>query len=354
VAEVEIFEYEHFPVSEYEGSSPIPQREEFQAFQPAQSLNEAFRGTAVNGNWVLRVTDRQAAAPYRKYASSPATLANGEGRLGGWTLVITDILGQRKKYNMDAYTTVTTLPKYGTLYTSLTDSGGEIQVEPGFERNLRPCYGKDYTGLNGVLEVATYETCWYNYGVGSVQGLRRLGAGAETQHIRGEMALYYQPYENYLGPDIFTYSATLGNKKSPRDGYVMVHTRDCRYNITGTEHSLCACNDPLIVSHASEQQDCYDAVDGICEDLDDNEDRYMFFRMCYSCSKDYLDNDVTSYDDFTAQCINDILKVSQYLDVKGYCEETYEIFQCAMTEKFGVYPTEAHLHVHYDIKVGLN
>jgi len=354
MAEFEIFKYEYFPISEFRGASPIAAREEFRAFQSAQSLNEAFRGTAVNGKWVLRITDRAAATPYKKYQSSPAVMANGEGRIGGWTLVITDVLGQRKKYSMDAYTSVTTLPKYGNLYTNLNDEGGIISVEPGFERNLRACYGKDYTGLNGVLDVSTYETCWYNYGIGPMQGIRRLGAGAESIRIRGEMAVYYQPLDNYLGPDIFTYSATIGNKKSKQDGYVIVHTRDCRYNITGTQHSLCDCNDPLIVSHEDAQESCYDAVQTLCSGIDEDDDRYMYFRMCDSCTKNYLDNDVEEYDDFTAQCVNDILKISQFLDMKGYCEESYELFQCEMTEMFGVYTTEAHLHLHYDIKYDLN
>lgn len=140
---------------------------------------------------------------------------------------------------MDSFITVETLPKYGRLVMASTLAAAKAAAaaagEPsstdvvitnaiGFERHLGCC---DAVGSANVGEPS--RRCPDNVGVGPRLSTRVLGAVAAKNRLQmtagGGAKLWYLPKDGYLGPDDFSFSATVGSVKSTEAWVVGVHTR---------------------------------------------------------------------------------------------------------------------------------
>ncbi len=153
LAEVQVFSETSRALYEYRGGSPIAAG----MYHPEQSLNERFTGKLAPspvGSWILQIHDHGLRKTINTDNSKPERQVHGQGAIDDWTLHLYHSNGTEMLFRMDLSVTVQTLPRYGTLYhldptskklqnDGKTKSlrGDRLQVEPGLQRYLSPCYG---------------------------------------------------------------------------------------------------------------------------------------------------------------------------------------------------------------------
>lgn len=65
-------------------SSPVPSRREWDPILAEESLIAAFQGTAISGQWVLRLRDTTAGYPNDGMDRGAVREAHGDGGVSGW------------------------------------------------------------------------------------------------------------------------------------------------------------------------------------------------------------------------------------------------------------------------------
>lgn len=65
-------------------SNPVPVREEWDPIHAEESLTAAFAGTAVSGQWILRLRDTTYKEPNTGIGRAAARDAHGDGGVAGW------------------------------------------------------------------------------------------------------------------------------------------------------------------------------------------------------------------------------------------------------------------------------
>lgn len=69
-------------------SNPVPAREEWNPIQAEESLTAAFEGTAVSGQWILRLRDTTVKEPNSGIGRAAIREAHGDGGVAGWEVKI--------------------------------------------------------------------------------------------------------------------------------------------------------------------------------------------------------------------------------------------------------------------------
>ena len=129
-------------------------------------------------------------------------------------LVVTDIVGTVRVYRQDLKARVLSLPKHGTLTKTIPQApttfgdwresfevglNGALKPIPGRTRHLGLCYiARDSSTLE------TYRNC------PDLDPYRELGDVSERSLLTYDRYVSYQPSEDYLGPDFFTYEIIDG------------------------------------------------------------------------------------------------------------------------------------------------
>lgn len=65
-------------------SNPVPVREEWDPIHAEESLTAAFMGTAVSGQWTLRIRDTTAKELSTGIGKAASRHAHGDGGVAGW------------------------------------------------------------------------------------------------------------------------------------------------------------------------------------------------------------------------------------------------------------------------------
>lgn len=152
--------------------------------------------------------------------------------------MVTDFFGTVFRFTTDTLATVETLPKYGRLYTASTSAEAAAAAETaamdttiaaadGFDRHLGPC-----RAVGGSDRGDASRRCPDTFGVGPRLSTRVLGPVAARNRIHattgGGAKLWYLPEDDYLGPDDFSFTVTVGGVKSKEAWVAGVHTRRYR------------------------------------------------------------------------------------------------------------------------------
>ena len=121
----------------------------------------------------------------------------------------------RHVYRFDLRATVTTLPKYGTLYVwnGPGFKGDPITAVEGQQLHTAPCYGD----------------CRHKFNVGNTL-FDHYARGSKATHnlLPPERRVVYVPNPNWLGTDTFRYRVVAGGVASRDEGEVSVNVRVCR------------------------------------------------------------------------------------------------------------------------------
>lgn len=157
-------------------------------------------------------------------------------------LVVTDLLGNIFRFATDSTITIETLPKYGRLFVASTAAAAaaagptaELKIANGYDRLTGAC-----RSTGGGDHGNPGRRCPDTFGTGPSLSSRTLGAVAARNRVHpgsssgGEGALggslgvprvWYDPVQDYLGPDDFSFSVAVGGVTSTEAWVVGVHTR---------------------------------------------------------------------------------------------------------------------------------
>ena len=330
LAEVEVFEEKLNSLGWYTEGYPIIAAPVLRPYQPEDSFGNAFDNVKFTSRWSLQIT------------SSPVFTAGNirgwEGSMGtvsDWVLVVTDLAGVVHSYYQDLRAEVKSLPKYGSLIATTTESrqaygawkqafelteNGPIEASSDMQRALGICNGVDTTGMNGVRSGASqYRYCTSNFGVGPPLNNRVSGDYPIQRFLRNERALYYIPRHNYRGPDFFTYVILDGpvvQREVEGESEVTVHVRKCRDSqdrrVAAGVHSLCSCaaSEKAVVD---DWMTCRSVLTALCDEAGYRED---FLNLCVSCAGDLPDDLYLA----PMQCVSEVIRAVSYLTAARRCD----------------------------------
>lgn len=145
--------------------------------------------------------------------------------------MVTDFFGNVFRFATDSTITVETLPKYGRLFVASTaaEAAGttaELSTADGYNRFTGVC-----RAVGGGDRGDPRRHCPDTFGTGSSRSTRTLGAVAARNQVQppssggGLARVWYTPEQDYLGPDDFSFSVTIGDVKSKEAWVAGVHTR---------------------------------------------------------------------------------------------------------------------------------
>lgn len=146
--------------------------------------------------------------------------------------MVTDFFGNIFRFVTDSTITVETLPKYGRLFVASTAA----EASAGTTAELRTADGYDrFTGafqaVGGGYCGGITRPCPNVFSTGSGYPTRTLGAVAARNQVQppssggGLARIWYIPEQDYLGPDDFSFSVSIGDIKSKEAWVAGVHTR---------------------------------------------------------------------------------------------------------------------------------
>lgn len=318
LAEVKVFSDKISSLSSYSGGSPIPPTSLMNPFQPEEPFITTFNKYVYDGRWSIEIHQESLCQPSNN--EKILGYSGAFGTISEAILVITDYMGNVKFYYQDLSARVTSLPKHGNLYKlkqvdshnwmSFFDSSidGKLLPKPGGEMKLGLCYTNDCIENNGVFP--------------NLDEYRVFGDTASFNYIVKDRLVTYQPTNQFLGSDYFTYEIYDGvtiQRHSTQDNSitstneVTLHIRYCR--IFGTElkrnvskpiHPLCNCG---ITNSTNIQNLCIKSQKLIC---DNQNNRPFFLSMCQGCE--------SSVSGFQGKaCRQQGLKAASYLNSIGLC-----------------------------------
>eukprot|EP01035_Chromulina_nebulosa_P016942 gene16942-22434_t len=334
LTEVQVFRDRINTIGLYDKGSPISPSSLMTPYQAEESFI-AFREIFYDGRWDLEIVQSSISTPTNLAIDK---ISGAYGMISDYVIIITDLVGQVYVFYQDLTSTITSLPKYGTLYKSESSTpspygnwreafeitkAGQITSKPGLSRNL------------GLCIEPTNGECIANYGVGSnLDTLRILGDTPNNNFIKFERVVYYKPFDSYLGPDYFTYQIYDGVTLQTHDGLaidssngivitneVTVHTRYCRIfgyklanNITNTPLPLCICaqNESSVLGYSSQ---CDSVRNEICSNTTT---RSQYLSMCQACEISLV----------STECIQQTIRSVSFLTTIGECS-TYPIMDCS-------------------------
>ena len=343
LAEVEVYTVRIESLNWYNKGSPVEPPPVTHPYQPTSGFAQAFNNVPIDGSWVLEIEQDTKPSTDSLFGWSGA-----EGTISDWVLLVTDLAGVLRVYYQDLFAQITALPKYGALYMTVPGTAseygdwrdffefevsGQITARQDTLRKLGVCYGVDTTGMNGVNSpINDYRYCPNNYGVPPTIGSKVGGDLPSPNYIRGERIVVYQPRQNYLGPDFFTYVVYDGlqiqthvdNAIQGTTNEVEVNVRFCRQVASASRSTilpLCACeqSEQAIVSNKIA---CLTARYDLCSS---STMKTSFQNMCMTCA--YLDtlvpnktsNSTWNQVHISGDCQSEIVRGVGFLVSRGMC-----------------------------------
>ena len=281
--------------------------------------------------------------------------------------------GHVRTYYKDLQAVVTSLPKFGTLSTSISPPQGLTPKTPGYgdfqedflitgdtearlntakgaERKVGLCYG--VVGTDDPYGTVR-SSCDNNFNFNMPPSLSDhiLGNTPDVVYLRNERTVLYTPYLHYLGTDHFTYEMYDGLNVQIHSGVgggegiegnmplvttqneVTVNTVNCRhsgylkqFNVKQTPHPLCAC-DSTEVSLIGDTYACGVArniVCGVTSQTTTTSTVQAFYNLCVVCPDWNLDprsgTGSSSSNSFPkGECLSQIGRAVSMLKLAGMC-----------------------------------
>eukprot|EP00981_Chlorochromonas_danica_P004818 scaffold967_cov173-Ochromonas_danica.AAC.29 len=261
VAEFEIYQPRLNLLEDYVWGSPVIAEQALLPFQSHTPLTSAFELLPFSGRWLCRLVSST-------NVSLPADGNNLIGSLSDVVLVLTDYAGVVQTYYMEVIASVTTLPRYGTLFATtlgslkqfnsfpdsllpyinlsplqqqqLTDAEATssiYQADDGRGLYLGLCYASDthnsFSNQNRAGKVSNSDDmvgmCWQTFDRPPQLSAGLHGAVPATRFVRGSRILVYLPQPGFHGDDAFSYTiyAPLGPQLIIQNVTVELSVKKC-------------------------------------------------------------------------------------------------------------------------------
>ena len=278
--------------------------------QPEESFKINFNDFHYDGRWVVQL--KQTALDDQTNTATGYT--GSYGTISDAAIIITDLAGVLHTYHQDIWAEVMTLPKYGNLTLTnpkTNDKYNYLNWKESFEVSSTINQLTANTGSQRPFGQCYNDDCSSNYNVRpGLDSYRILGDKSAFNIIRDERLVSYQPNDNFLGPDFFTYrihdgvtiqkhssqsnnndineSGVINQSELDTLNQVTIHMRYCRLvahklqnNIPNIVLPICsACQlgvDQIFVNQTS----CNDMRTQLCSI---ESTRIQYISLCLTCT----------------------------------------------------------------------
>ena len=335
LTEVEVFTEAINTFSYYKRGSPVQSFELMNPYTPEIPFSSMFNNLPYDGRWFFELSQEKD--------------STGFGQLSEIVVIVTDLAGMVHAYYQDILSLVTTMPRYGRLFSTTSgsylsypsswqDSFGLVAAEQIKSKidQMRPmgvCIGKVTDG----------ECEWQAGGLRSAKpeiGLRLQGDIPYYMPLRSERVLYYVPDAYFTGYDYFTYN-TYDRVRVASDVTVNLLVQPCRqffnysagfFNTTSSR-LLCDCMPSSTSILGDDIEQCEISRAKLCAQ---SYLRSHFLSMCSACYASEINlYDATSQQVISANidnelvestaCRSETIRAVSVLRMRGICLNSAEM-----------------------------